>query len=93
MNCSIRRWKIQLYHHERVDGTGEQGLTGDQIGQTMQAICIIDAFDGDMIHRPHQLAQRTPEETLHRMTSNDKYLGAFDPNLLQRFIDFQLAVV
>lgn len=84
---------IQLYHHERVDGTGAYGLTGDQMGQVMQAICIIDAFDGDMIHRPHQPAQRTPEQALERMKTNDKYIGAFDPNMLQHFIDFQLAVV
>ncbi len=83
---------IQLYHHERIDGTGYEGLLGDDLGQIIKAICIVDAFDGDMIHRPHQPAKRTPEEALERLKNGGKYQGAFDPFMLDQFIDFTLSV-
>ena len=81
---------IQLYHHERVDGSGQFELTGNQMGKIIKAICIVDAFDGDMIHRPHQPSQRTPEEALNRLETGNKYEGAFDEGIMQSFIDFQL---
>ena len=79
---------IQMYHHERVDGTGRYKLTGDIMGNALKTICIIDAFDGDMIQRPHQPAKRTPEETLERLQNDEKYNGAFDTDILNAFIDF-----
>jgi HD-GYP domain-containing protein (c-di-GMP phosphodiesterase class II) len=81
---------VQKYHHERQDGSGQFGIKGEDLGKIIEAICIIDAFDGDMIHRPHQPAKRTPEQALERLQNGKKYQGAFDPVLLQRFIDFQL---
>ena len=82
---------LQLLHHERLDGEGYEGKKAGDLGQIIQAICIIDAFDGDMIQRPHQRNQRSPEEALKRMQTAEKYENAFNPELLQRFIDFQLA--
>lgn len=82
---------LQLYHHERIDSNGYEGLDASKLGQVIQAICIIDAFDGDMIHRPHQLSERTPEEALKRMKNGPKYENAFNSELLDRFIDFQSA--
>ncbi len=79
---------IQMYHHERIDGTGRYQLTGDRMGKVLKTICIIDAFDGDMIKRPHQPAKRTPAQTLDRLQNGKKYQGAFDPEILQAFIDF-----
>lgn len=81
---------LQQHHHERVDGTGYEGTTGDQQGRIIKAICIIDAFDGDMIHRPHQTTKRTDEEALKRLKDGHKYKGAFDADILQQFIDFTL---
>lgn len=81
---------IQLYHHERVDGTGQNSVKGNDMGDIIKAICIIDTFDGDMIHRPHQRAERTPERALERMQTNTKYDGTFDLKMLQRFVDFTL---
>ena len=60
------------------------------MGDIIKAICIIDTFDGDMIHRPHQRAERTPERALERMQTNAKYDGVFDLEMLQRFVDFTL---
>lgn len=79
---------IQRYHHERIDGTGDEGLTGDKQGIIIKAMCIVDAFDGDMIYRPHQTTRRTSEEALKRMSSSEKYQGAFDKAILEQFIDF-----
>ena len=81
---------LQRYHHERIDGTGYENLTGDALGKIIKAICIIDAYDGDMIHRPHQVQQRTPEEALERLKNGAKYQGAFDEEILEQFIDFTL---
>ncbi|MEM8833924.1 MAG: hypothetical protein AAGB32_05230 [Pseudomonadota bacterium] len=80
---------VQMYHHEKVSGEGRYHVEGKDMGKAMKAICIVDAYDGDMIHRPHQPAERTPEETLKRMQEAEKYEGAFDPDILAAFIDFQ----
>lgn len=82
---------LQQHHHERIDGSGYEGLKGSDMGQIIKAICIIDAYDGDMIHRPHQPAKRTPEETLDRLKNGEKYQGAFDEVMLDQFIDFTLS--
>lgn len=81
---------LQQYHHERVDGTGYEGYKGEELSEIIKMICIIDAFDGDMIHRPHQPIQRTPKEALERMKSSAKYESAFDTEMLDRFIDFTM---
>jgi len=81
---------LQAYHHERMDGHGYEGVKGEEMGKVVKAICIIDAYDGDMIHRPHQPNQRTPEEALNRLKTGHKYEGAFDLDILNQFIDFTL---
>ncbi len=80
---------IQRHHHERFDSTGYEEKDVKELGKVIEAICIIDAFDGDMIHRPHQVSKRTPEEALKRLKTGDKYKGAFNPEMLERFIAFQ----
>ena len=81
---------LQLHHHERIDGNGYEGYKGEELSTIIKMICIIDAFDGDMIHRPHQPSQRTPKEALDRLKNGEKYQGAFDAEILDRFIDFTL---
>jgi hypothetical protein len=81
---------IQLFHHERVDGTGTYGKTGAEMGKVIKTACIVDALDGDMIARPHQgKAGRTLTEALERMKTGEKYQGAFD-GLLDVYISFKL---
>jgi len=79
---------VQLFHHECVDGSGMHGKDAASMSSAIKAICIIDAFDGDQIYRPHQDHQRTPMETLERMQNGKKYKGAFDAEILTQFIDF-----
>ena len=73
-----------------MDGDGYEGFKGEQLGQIIKTICIIDAYDGDMIHRPHQSAKRTPKEALNRLKTGAKYQNAFDEDILAQFIDFTL---
>ena len=81
---------LQQFHHECVDASGYEGLNGDKMGNVIKTICIIDAYDGDMIHRPHQPAQRTPEEELNRLKNANKYRGKLDGDTLDRFTKFIL---
>lgn len=84
------RHAVTLYHHERVDGTGPEQFMAERLPVFGQISCIIDAYDGDMIPRPHQERQRTPRESLRRMLALDdpgkKYAGAFNTKLLQQYV-------
>ena len=86
---------LALYHHERLDGNGPLGCDGKQMGTIMQVACIVDAYDGDRIQRPHQPERRTPEGALDRLEAvgeDSKYEGAFDKTLLQEYRRFKLSV-
>lgn len=80
---------IQIYHHERVDGYGPFGMFGDQFGLVIKTAAIVDALDGDMIPRPHQERGRDLGEALERLRSGEKYIGAFDPDLLDVYIKYR----
>ena len=56
----------------------------------VQVSCLIDAYDGDRIQRPHQGARRSKRETLDRLMSkhDKKYTGAFDKKLLKEYVKF-----
>lgn len=85
---------IQLFHHERVDGTGHFGKTGGEMGNVVKMVCIVDAKDGDMIQRGHQEFRRSERDALLRMRAlpghdeGGKYAGAFD-DMLDRYIRFR----
>ena len=78
---------LQLFHHERVDGTGYAQRQGDEMGSLIKALCILDCKDGDLVRRGHHVTQRTEKEALLRMKNHDeydengKYDGAFDEML------------
>src|ERR1035437_3486688 len=76
------RHAVTLFHHERIDRTGPEGKNAATLPVFVQVSCIIDAYDGDRIYRPHQAHRRTKQETLDRLMgkhdSNRKYTGAFD---------------
>jgi response regulator RpfG family c-di-GMP phosphodiesterase len=89
---AVRR-AVTLYHHERIDGGGPEKTDAAALPVFAQVSCIIDAYDGDRIQRPHQSARRTPEEALRRLAGigdpKGKYTGAFDPALIRRYIEFK----
>ena len=86
----LMRHAVTLYHHERVDGTGPESLDVSTLPLFVQAACIVDAYDGDMIARPHQTQRRTPREALRRLMAQDdadsKYAGAFNKDLLREYV-------
>ena len=87
---AVRR-AVTLYHHERIDGKGPEGLIASSLPIFVQISCIIDAYDGDRIWRPHQPKRRSPREALRRMAGVDdpKYVGAFSGSLLGKYIDMK----
>lgn len=84
------RHAVTLYHHERIDGSGPEQFMADHLPVFAQVSCIVDAYDGDMILRPHQERPRTPRDVLRRMMALDdpgkKYAGAFSGRLLQQYV-------
>lgn len=88
------RYAVTKYHHERIDGAGPQRVDAATLPVFVQVSCIVDAYDGDRILRPHQKSRRTPAEALHRMKGigkeNKKYDGAFAPDLLKIFTELKL---
>ena len=93
---------LTQYHHERLDRQGPESIDVKRLPRFVQVACIVDAYDGDMIHRPHQPTQRTPQEALLRMAGLDedrkpldapKYKGAFDPDLLKDYIAMKSALL
>lgn len=85
----LTRYAVTRYHHERMDGTGPEALDVSTLPVFVQAACIVDAYDGDMIMRPHQTHRRTPREALRRLMAWDdtdnKYAGAFNKDLLKEY--------
>lgn len=83
---------IILYHHERLNGSLYENRT--DLPEWLQAIAIVDTFDGDRIKRPHQDHRRSPQETIERMMAEgddgEKYDGAFDHDLLEKFAEYKL---
>jgi|GEM_PF-860361 len=87
------RHAVTLYHHERIDRAGPEGTVAARLPVFAQISCIIDAYDGDMIKRPHQERGRTPLEAVHRLAgigeTDGKYTGAFSPSLIGRYLEFK----
>ncbi len=96
---TLVRHAVTAYHHERTDGTGPAHIHADALPVFVQVSCIVDAFDGDMIPRPHQERGRTAKEALRRLAALDddkKYAGAFSGRLLNKYIamkEEQLGIV
>lgn len=87
------RYAVTLCHHERTDGTGPERMMAASLSTFAQISCIIDAYDGDRIRRPHQPRRRTPREALRRLAGIDdparKYAGAFSASLLGKYIQMK----
>lgn len=75
---------IMTNHHETMDGTGFQGLTGDHLSTEVRMACICDAFDGWSVARPHFNGRDiSPAAVVLRMKTEKN--GHFDPQLLETF--------
>lgn len=82
--------EICRWHHERVDGSGyPDGLKGDEIPMTVQAVGLADAYDALVSQRVYKPAY-THAEALAMIRGGE--CGAFDPLLVDCLEDIQSAL-
>lgn len=82
--------EICRWHHERVDGSGyPDGLKGNEIPMTVQAVGLADAYDALVSQRVYKPAY-THAEALAMIRGGE--CGAFDPLLVDCLEDIQSAL-
>lgn len=82
--------EICRWHHERVDGRGyPDGLKGNEIPMTVQAVGLADAYDALVSQRVYKPAY-THAEALAMIRRGE--CGAFDPLLVDCLEDIQSAL-
>lgn len=82
--------EICRWHHERVDGRGyPDGLKGDEIPMTVQAVGLADVYDALVSQRVYKPAY-THAEALAMIRRGE--CGAFDPLLVDCLEDIQGAL-
>lgn len=83
---------IMVNHHEKMDGTGEHNLPGDQLSMPVRLACIVESYDGYTIPRPH-FGDRdiSPSAVLEKMRSEPgKGAAMFDMDLFEAFAAMKL---
>ena len=75
--------EIAMYHHERWDGSGYNGLKGEEIPLAARIVAIADVFDVLTHARPYKVA-RSVEEALHEIRRQRGF--HFDPTLTDKFL-------
>ena len=82
---------IILYHHEKMDGTGDLRAPADKLSMPVRLTIICDSFDGWSVKRPHFEPDRdlSVQGVLTRMT-DDKGGAFFDMELLESFKEMKL---
>lgn len=73
---------IILYHHERWDGNGYEGLAGNEIPELASIVTIADAFDAMTSTRPYQ-KPKTITNALKELNINKG--TQFSPDLVETF--------
>ncbi len=80
-------YDICRHHHERWDGRGyPDGLKGDEISVWAHATALADTYDALTSKRVYKDA--IPHEEAVRMILSGE-CGAFDPNMMERFVAIQ----
>jgi putative two-component system response regulator len=79
--------RIALYHHERWDGGGYNGLAGEAIPLEARIVSIADVYDVVTHERPYKEAQ-SPAEALALLQQESG--KQFDPNLVQIAVELNL---
>ncbi len=76
----IRTWI--MYHHERIDGTGYYGLSGDQIPIEARIIALCDAYSAITMRRSYK-EPKTHEEAMDLLRAAAG--SQLDPDLVRIF--------
>lgn len=83
---------IMVYHHEKMDGTGEHNIPGADLSMPVRLACIVESYDGYTIPRPH-FGDRdiSPAAVLDKMRYEpDKGNRMFDMDLFNAFAEMKL---
>ena len=80
--------RIALYHHERWDGGGYNGLAGEAIPIEARIVSVADVYDVVTHERPYKQAQ-SPAEALALLQEESG--KQFDPNLVRIALELNLA--
>ncbi|MCP3924821.1 MAG: two-component system response regulator [Desulfobacterales bacterium] len=78
--------QIAKYHHEKWDGTGYNGLRGEEIPMSGRIACICDVFDALISKRPYK-DQWSINEALKEI--EDGKGSFFDPYLVDKFLTLE----
>ena len=77
---------IMLYHHEKMDGTGQHGVAGEALSLPVRLTCIADSFDGWRVRRPHYGKDRdTSVKGVLKRLKKEKGAEFFDMDLVKQF--------
>jgi putative two-component system response regulator len=75
--------EIARYHHERWDGAGYAGLSGEDIPRSGRIVAVADAFDAMTHERPYRSAQ-PPELAVEEIVRHRE--RQFDPQVVDAFL-------
>lgn len=76
---------IARYHHEHYDGSGTNGLKGEQIPENARIVTVCDVYDALVSERPYKSAW-SKEEAINYLADNSGKL--FDPEICRVFIEY-----
>ena len=82
--------QVARYHHERWDGTGYEGLKGEEIPMAARVVAVADAFDALTHDRPYRKALSV-EAAIQEI--KDERGHQFDPRVVDAFLGIQGAPV
>jgi putative two-component system response regulator len=81
--------QIALYHHERWDGSGYQGLAGEQIPKEARIVALADVFDVLTHLRPYKAAWPVEKALAEIESQSGRH---FDPDLAELFLRERMAL-
>ena len=76
---------IARYHHERYNGTGNNGLKGEEIPIEARVVAVCDVYDALISERTYKKPW-SKEDAMHYLKENEGKL--FDPDICEKFIAF-----
>ena len=77
--------EIALSHHERYDGSGTNGLSGEDIPFAARVVTVCDVYDALVSEREYKKAW-TPKEARAYLADNEGKL--FDPEITDAFLAY-----